>query len=263
MRQDQHTMPAVALVVLLAVAMLACSSVGNLPNPFASPTPTATLTPTPTATPTSTPTSTPTVTPLPAGTVIEDLPGGGSRFVDYDGGYSIDIPARWSAVQLEQEDWQDVLTQTGANDPDIQNLIELAKQAPPGTYRLIAFDQTPADNFMVNFNVVMMRSSLFASMPLDAMVSVALDQMKAQLPSLKIKQLETGRNAHGLEMGAAEILLTMQRPGSGTVKVLERQHYFQTDSGLVIITFSAPSSHASGLLPAFDEVLDGIQIMAK
>ena len=126
---------------MLWAAILSCSAVSNLPNPFASPTPTATLTFTPTITPSPEPTSTPTVTPLPKGMVLRKQASGSTVFLDYDGGYSIKIQAGWLVTKADPKIVDITLRDPGHMQPGAKGTIVSTQPAPPGAYRLVAYDK--------------------------------------------------------------------------------------------------------------------------
>ncbi len=267
MNRCKLTASLLVAISALSIAALSCGMAANLPNPFASATPTATATFTPTLTPTITPspTSTPTATPVPTGIVINAVADGANQVLDYDGGYILDLPSDWLPTKIGQEDIQLALSKLGNTDPSLSNIVKAAEQAQPGMFRIIAFDKNPAHStkgYVTNLNVVMMKDAVVAAMPLDTVIKVTLEQVKAQVPSAKIKQLDTTTNAHGIPVAGAELQMSIRLP-SGAITLYEKQLYFQTKSGLVIITLSTTTGSAAAAKPAFDPLLDGIQLMEQ
>ena len=256
--------------IILAGAILSCSSIANLPNPFASSTPTATATFTPTVTPspmpTTTPTSTPAATALPSGMIIEDQPGSGSLFYDYDGGYSVAIPAGWLAFQVDAEDIRAGIARLGNTNPEITNSLKLLLAQMSDAFRIVAYDMEPAhstDADITNFNILMSQDEAVISMPLGLVVRASLEQMKKELQVLRTKQFSTKPNAHGVTIAAAELELTVKSETGRPRTLYEKQLYFQTGKAIVLITLSVPADKAKLVVPSFDEVFDGIKLIER
>lgn len=256
---------ALIMLSVLAGLGLSCSAAGNLPSLFASATPTATATFTPTLTPTSTatPTLTPTATPKPTGVIINQTEGGAAQFIDYDGGYMLDIPAEWAVTKVDAADIEQSVKELEKANPSLAAVVKAAQEAQPGTFRIIGFDQDRTHSsgaFVSNFNVTMFQDTLAVKAPMDVLIQASIENIKAQVPGIKIKQLETKPNAHGVMIGAAESQVSMKSAGA-QLMLFQKQLYFQTEGALVVITFSAPLSVSSAASPAFDKIRDGIQLI--
>ncbi len=258
-------LPLSVFIAILAVAALSCSSAAGLPNPFASTTPTVTPTFTPTVTPSPapTPTSTPTATPVPTGVVINEMAGGGAQIVDYDGGYTIDVPADWVVSKLDPEDIKQALSKAGEDNPGFDNVIKAAQAAEPGTFRVIAIDKDrthSANGYITNFSVAMFSDTVAKAAPLDIVIQASLESLKSQVPGIKAKQLDSKTNGHGVTIALVELQVPMALP-AGQVVLYQKQVYFQTGSALAMVAFSAPLSKVEAVTPSFDAVVDGIQLM--
>ncbi len=247
---------------MLWAAILSCSAVTNLPDPFASPTPTATLTFTPTITPSPEPTATPTVTPLPKGMVLRKQAGGSTVFLDYDGGYSIEIPAGWRVTKADPKIVDVALSVPGQTNLGAAATLVPTQPTPPRTYRLVAYD-TRADHsengYVPNFNVGTFDDPVAVAMPLDMLIGVNVRNAKEYMPGIQIKQLKSSRNAHGVQIGSAEAQWPFKGAGKISIPLFEKHLYFQTDKVLVVITLYVPKSTASLVLPSFAAIQSDIQ----
>ncbi len=260
--------PLFALASILSVTALSCSAASNLPNLFASATPTATVTFTPTVTPTITPSPTPTFTPTPqpTGWVINNLPGGGSQYLDYDAGMVIDVPADWVVVKLDPEDIQAAASSVAKDNPALLEALQNAMQSGAVGFRVFGFDRNPdhyAHGFVSNFSVLMSTEAVASKLPLDILIEASINQMKTQFPAAKVNKLGSKTNAHGLEIGLTEIRMPMKLPGGSTLNVYEKQMIFQTKKALVAITLSTPADKASVVTPLFDNLMDQIRLLEE
>jgi hypothetical protein len=195
---------------------------------------------------------------------IRDRPGGASRFFDYDGGYIINISADWLAVQLDPADITAAISKLGNTNPHLADAVKTLLDSTPGAFRIIAYDKQPAHSIngaIANFNVAMFQDRLSTSMPLGLLVKASMDQIKTQMPGVKIKQLPTKLNRQGISIGSAEIEWAFKMQNGSRMALYEKQLYFQTKDSLVVVTLSAPKTIASVVAPLFDELIDGIELM--
>ncbi|HEX8990198.1 MAG TPA: hypothetical protein VF784_00840 [Anaerolineales bacterium] len=256
--------PCLLLVAILTVTAWSCSAVSNLPNPFASATPTATQTFTPTITPSPTPTWTPTATPVPTGTVLQKAPGGGTRFFDYDGGYMIDVPADWVAVLLEPGDLEAAISEFANSNPSLANALKNSQATASKAFRMVAYDKIVSHytgGYVANFTAAMFQDKAMASLPMDLVVQVTMDQVKKQIPAAKTKILPSAVNAHALPIGLSEVEVTVRTPDGNQIAIYEKWCFVQTKNALVVITLSAPQSTSDAVKPLFDTVFDGIKLL--
>ncbi len=268
MTQRNMLVPLWISISLLSGAILACSGASGLPNPFASATPTVTETFTPTVTasptPSPTPTLTPTATPVPNGMVIHNTPGGGSEYLDYDAGIAIDIPAQWVAVRLEPDDIQTAVSQVGPDNPSLAKALENALQSKSANFRIFAFDKSSKDStaqVSTNFSVAISQGSMAIGLPLDMVVQSSLQQIKAQMPNVKVRDLGDRTNANGIQLYLIEVQPVLKRPDGSLVRVYEKEVYFQTKTVLVAITLATSSDKADTVTPEFDAIMDQIRLM--
>jgi len=197
---------------------------------------------------------------------IQKQPAGGTLFYDYDGGYSINIPAEWLVVQIDPDDVQDAVSTLSRTNPELAAPINAAQEAKPSLYRIIAYDKQ-ADHhvkgYVTNFTVGSFNDDMALSMPLDLLIEISIENAKEQIPGLKAKQLETRVNAQGIPIGSAEMETPIKLSSGGQIAVYQKLLFFRTDKALLVITFSVPKSKAQLALPSFDAIFDGIKAIEQ
>jgi hypothetical protein len=141
MKQNRGIQSFSILIAILALVVLSCAGIADIPNPFATATPTATVTFTPSLTPSPTPTHTSTPTPLPTGRLKEEQPNGTTLFTDYDGGYQMTFLQDWTVVILEKDNINEILDSLPEQEQNVSDLIEFAKNADTnGIIRVFGFN---------------------------------------------------------------------------------------------------------------------------
>jgi len=196
--------------------------------------------------------------------VIQERPGGGSLFHDYDGGYTIDIPAGWLAVKVDPEDIRAAMSKLGNTYSGLADAVKALLDAAPDTFRIFAYDVQPAHSVngaIPNFNVALFPDRLSSSMPLELVIKANLDQIKTGLHGVKVKQLPTKSNLHKVLIGAAELEWTIKSQNGAQTALYEKQLYFQTKNALVVVTVTAPKTNAKVIAASFDELIDGIELI--
>ena len=161
-------------VTVLALTILSCSGLADLPGLIATatPTPTNTFTPTPTFTPSPTPTETqtPSSTPAPTGVKIQPQSDGSSLFVDYDNQYQLFLPAEWIVIPLSSKDLANILKNLSEKNPNFKDMAAAFKQLDPNVIRVIAINENSkymVNGFSTNFTLTAIEDKVMSVMPLD------------------------------------------------------------------------------------------------
>ncbi len=271
MSAHRSTISLLGLVAVAAV-MLACSSVANLPNPFASPTPTATATYTPTVTPSPTPTRTPrptatvtpTLTPLPSHTSLGTRWDGSITFVDDDGGYMVILPAGWRAMLVPAENMSTILGEMAKNSPVMADFLREGVVPAAGTLRIIAYDQRSANQKEEPLRSLGLAVALGQGPEDDAVNDVVarltIRQMEAASPDVKIVQdVESYTNAHGLTVWSASLEVPEKTDAGRQVVAFKRIAFVQAPRAFIVLSFSSSQAAAKSMLQDAGRVIDSVQ----
>ncbi len=248
-------------LVVVAGVMLACSSVANLPNPFASPTPTATSTYTPTVTPspTPTPTITPTSTPVPTGVDVEPQQDGTTHVRDWDNQYELNLPAGWLVVPLTKEDLDRAVQQAATLDPQFAKLADAYKGMDPNIFRVFGLN-TGTKYVKASYPTIVVVSAITdpvaSAFPMEGVAAMIEDKV---FTGSTDTTWSVKRNAHGVDVGIVEGSMKVAVPNGGKQTVKAKVLAFQTGKKLIVIQFATPAQFAAEVLPPLDAVIDTIQ----
>ncbi len=265
------------LLVCIIAAMTApsCTAYSGVPNPFATqtPTPTQTLTPTSTATtaatrtPRPTATKTPTPTPLPTNFHLEKR-WDGIRLVDEDGGYTLKLPYRWLAQDIDAERMATLLKQAAQTDRPLADLLRGTGMPPAGSFRLLAFDgeRTHQRDGVVPSLAVMLIPGAGPSDPesFDRFVQLLVQVAQSSYADSKTThELRFRTNPHGIRVTSMGFDLPEPVSGGGQVYVSKRISCIQTDTGLVMLSFTSPQAGASDMWHMADTTIDTIELLPE
>lgn len=253
-------------MMILASTILACQGISAL-NPFATATPTPTLTPTatptitPSPTPTSTPTFTPTATPLPTGKLTEEQPDGTTVFTDYDGKYQVTFPAGWTVVILDEEYIEEALDRLPAQEKGVADMIKSVKNADVNELiRVVGFNFGAQEGpYTPNINIS------YDTNPLSAAISLRdlIDYTIAYFPSLNIEVVDTEikETSSGIEIGVIEARWSMNATGGQKLNLHQKQVFFKSGKGVVIITFATVKNATVDLSADLEELIESIKLL--
>ena len=265
MERNRNSRSFVIFVVVLALTILSCSGLADLPGlgATATPTPTSTFTPSPTSTLTSTPTLTPTntftPTPLPE-TSIELLSDGSTRFTDTKGGYTFVLPAGWLAINLAGDNPTQALEEAKSANPDKASILTGLNSAVAQRARMGAADFSP-DHFTavsapMLFAVLDETTHLTPLKDLMEANSKMIPQiLKAQVTASKIKE-----NPLGVSYGILDITLKITA-NTTTASVSEKLMMFKTDKYTVFITLAVLEDLKEAGFAGFNEMLESVELL--
>ncbi|MBN2118786.1 MAG: hypothetical protein JW730_19610 [Anaerolineales bacterium] len=252
--------------IFMTLTVLACQGVSAL-NPFATATPTPTLTftatptVTPSPTPTSTPTFTPTATPPPTGRLTEEQPDGTTLFTDYDGKYQVTFPEGWTVVILDEEYIDAALDRLPEQERGVADMIKSVKNADVNELiRVVGFNFGAQEGpYAPNINIS------YDTNPLSARISLKdlIDSTVAYFPSLNIEVVNTEIKAtsSGIEIGVIEARWSMNATGGQRINLHQKQVFFKSGKGVVIITFSTVKGAAVDLSADLEEIIESIKLL--
>ncbi|MCH7662308.1 MAG: hypothetical protein IH859_00355 [Chloroflexi bacterium] len=259
----------------IAMSTSACGAIAGL---FATETPLPTNTPLPTATPIQTPTPLPTATPeataaeaaqafcslAPLSSLPEELlEADAAVFTDTEGGYEIAFAENWVQVDLTEGDLSAILSETVAQFPELEEMIEtFLGQVDGSGLRVLAIyaDVEFTSNVIVpNMNVLLISDPLAAILPLDLLTSQTALSMPQLVPGIEVIGTGLVENALGVPIGL--ICSRIDLTGAGAV-TFQKQAIAKTGIGLLVITFIGANEQREQLEALFDAVIHTFKLVA-
>ena len=260
----KHPLQVLLSLVFAGILSLSCNMTSTI---FATPTPTVTNTPTitPSPIPTNTPTPTPTLTPLPSGILINEEPDGSTEFIDYDGGYKLVAPSGWTAIPLEKEKIDEILSASIEQNPQYEAIISYLNSVDSSVYRVFFFDfrsEHTNGQFASNINVIFQKDDLTSGIPLNFIVSSTAENLKMILPDVEV--LSTGIRTldSGIELGEIEVSQIVTNAVGTKTSIYQKVIIFKAGGGVVDITFSLPIDQQEILQPEIDDLVDSIMLLS-
>ena len=260
----------VAMVLLLAITSISCSSV-NIPFlATQTPTPTLTYTPSPTPTitftpsPTATATSTPSPTPLPSGTVIEEQSNGTLLFTDYDNGYQLRFPKDWVAIPLSSEDLASRVDALADSNPAFRDVADLFLQLDPDIIRVIAIHTDPKyiyNGFSTNLAITAIEDKLMAKMPMAFVTGAIEESLKDQGAKLLPMDEPVTTNPSGVEIGRFDFLKRTPTATGANLDVRAITLLFQVNDKIIMVQLTTPKQFGDELLPGLEDLSNSIQLL--
>ncbi len=252
--------------MILAMMILACQGASGL-NPFATTTPTPTVTFTPSITPSPTPSSTPTyaatATSLPGGRVKEEQSDGTTLFTDYNARCQVTFPKNWTLLILGEDDINALPENVLAQQQNVSEMIETLKKTDVNKIiRVVGYNfKAQQGRYIPNINISYDTNAIYAALSLKDLV----DAMVAYYPSLNIKVInsEMKQTSSGIEIGAIEAQWSMKASGSQTVNLEQKQIFFKSGEGVVVLTFSTVKGAAMDLSADFQDLIESVQLLEK
>lgn len=243
--------------VLLTI--LACQG-GPLASVFATPTPTIT----PTPLPTSTPTPSPTPTPIPEGVSQAEQADGSILFTDYDGGYQLVIPQDWDVIPISKEDLDAILTALAESNPQVEQFRDVISQLDPDVFRAFLFNfsaNAVQETYVTNVNIILDRSSIALSAPLDYMITVSISAFEAMGDRITVLGSDQFITASGIPAAAIHVSQKIATSSGEQLEIYQSVVLVKTEKGMVTITFSTPFSLHEATKPEFDRIVDGLVLL--
>ncbi len=250
------------LVSILTVSTLSCSSVSNLPNPFASATPTVTETFTPTVTPspTPTPTSMPTATPVPTGVELQPQADGWTGVHDWDDRYELALPSDWVAIRLTKQDLDQIVQQMSSQDPNVGQMTDAVEGMDPETVRVFGLNKNAKyakGSYPTMLVGTAIKDKLASSMPMEFVTAMIEDRV---LTGSKDTTWDVKHNAHGVDVAVVQGSMRIPIQNGPTVSVKSKVIAFQSDDKLIMLEFVTPTQFGDEVLPGLDSIVDTIQL---
>jgi hypothetical protein len=268
MNRNKRIRPLIIFTAILALTILSCAGLSDLPNPFATetPTPTNTFTPSPTSTPSPTPTETqtPSPTPLPTGIKIQPQSDDSSLFIDYDNQYQLILPADWVVIPLGSKDLAGILNGLSEKNPRLKDIAETFRRLDPDVIRVIAMNENSKyilNGFSTNFTLTAIDNKILSAMPLDFITGAVEESLKQQGARLLSTNNLTTNNIHGVEIGTIEFEQTSPTVTGSNVQAHAKGVIFMSNGKIITLQLATLKQFAEELLPILDKVSDSIELL--
>jgi len=226
-------------------------------------TPTSTATATATATATSTPAPTETPTPQAQSTLTKQADGS-ILFADARAGYQIKLPAGWLAVRVNEQEYLDAFSLEEAANTNIQQSLLSIQTEDPNTFRLLAIDTKAAhiqNDFVTDMRFVLDEKKAI-SLSSDADLKAIADKVSASATVFRfeVTSVKIVTTASGTKLGVIEAKSSFENAAGANVAVYQKQVFFNTKSGTQSIIFTTVTDLKQTTLPAFDTMLETIDL---
>jgi len=226
-------------------------------------TPTSTATATATATATSTPAPTETPTPQAQSTLTKQADGS-ILFADARAGYQIKLPAGWLAVRVNEQEYLDAFSLEEAANTNIQQSLLSIQTEDPNTFRLLAIDTKAAhiqNDFVTDMRFVLDEKKAI-SLSSDADLKAIADKVSASATVFRfeVTSVKIVTTASGTKLGVIESKSSFENAAGANVAIYQKQVFFNTKSGTQSIIFTTVTDLKQTTLPAFDTMLETIDL---
>jgi len=226
-------------------------------------TPTSTATATATATATSTPAPTETPTPQAQSTLTKQADGS-ILFADARAGYQIKLPAGWLAVRVNEQEYLDAFSLEEAANTNIQQSLLSIQTEDPNTFRLLAIDTKAAhiqNDFVTDMRFVLDEKKAI-SLSSDADLKAIADKVSASATVFRfeVTSVKIVTTASGTKLGVIEAKSSFENAAGANVAIYQKQVFFNTKSGTQSIIFTTVTDLKQTTLPAFDTMLETIDL---
>ena len=251
-------------IVILALTVLACQGASRL-NPFTTATPTPTLTFTPTLTPTPTltftPTSTPTATPIPTGRVRREQPDGTTIFIDYDGGYQVTFPEGWTVVIYSKSEINSALESLPEQEKNVSDMIDALKSTDVNDLlRVVGFKFGAQQGaYTPNINISYDTNPLLAAISLEDLIPAMTSYFSSV--DVDVVNTEVKETSSGIPIGVIETLWNINAAGGKKVNLEQKQIFFKTGEGVVVISYATAKNATIDLSADFEMLIESIELL--
>jgi hypothetical protein len=168
-------------------------------------------------------------------------------------------------VRVNEQEFLDAWNLAETSDPAIQRSLSTIQNQDPEQYRLFALDTQDGhiqSGFVTNMNFLWDKQTEMSfedSTDLDTVAASLPDT----IPGLEILSIETSTNTNGVPFGA----LTSKWPGKTNdgldVIIHQKQVFLGVKTGTMVITLSTTEGLNDTVLPAFDAMIETIELLEQ
>ena len=230
-------------------------------------TPTSTAAPVDTSTPAPTPSGTPTPTVSPSQSTLTKQGDGSVLFTDELAFYKIKLPAGWLVVRVNEKEYLDAFSLGEAANTHVQQSLLSVQTEDPNTLRLFAID-TQAAHIQNEF-VTDMRFVLDEEMDISLNTDEELQAIAREIPAsaevfrFDVTSVKIFTSANGTDFGVIEATSSFTNAVGVDVALYQKKVFFNVPVGTQSITLTTIADLKGALLPAFDAMLETVEIILE
>jgi hypothetical protein len=192
---------------------------------------------------------------------------GSFLFVDNRAGYEIKLPAGWLVVRINEKEYLDAFGLNEAANTHVQQALLSVQNENPNVLRLFAVDTQPShiqNEFVSDMRFVFEEGK---SISLDS--GEDLQTIAEKIPTsatvfrFEVTSVTLVVAASGMQFGVIESKSAFENAGGIDVPLYQKQVFFNTRGGLQTITLTTLADLNPILLPAFDSMLEAVNLIAK
>lgn len=211
-----------------------------------------------TATPSVVPTETLTPTPKvsSAGTSLEILEDGSTRFTDRTAGIEAVFPAGWLAVRVGEQEYYKAWDKEAAKNPVFQNIFAAMQNTDPNQFRVTAIDTRSS----VTPQTFSKMEVVFAPNDERPLNEVRIEQTNRKYPLSKYKLLSSTltKTPGGLDVAIIEFQWESATPDNQIFISYHRDVIFKVASGTVALQLGTGLTEKDRQMPEFEKVIDSL-----
>lgn len=211
-----------------------------------------------TATPPVVPTKTMTPTPKvsSAGTSLEILEDGSTRFTDHTAGIQVVFPAGWLAMRVGEPEYYQAWDKEAAKYPIFQDMFTSMQNTDPSQFRVTAIDTRSAPTYQTFSKMEV----VFGSGDERTLNEVRMDQTNRKRALAKFKLLSStlAKTADELEIAIVDFQWASATPDNQIFSSYHRDVIFKVASGTVALQLSTGLSEKDKLMPELEKVIESL-----
>ncbi len=211
-----------------------------------------------TATPSVVPTETMTPTPKisSAGTSLEILADGSTRFTDHTAGIQVVFPAGWLTVRVGEPEYYQAWDKEAAKNPVFQNMFASMQNTDPSQFRVVSIDSRSA----VTYQTYSKMEIVFAPGDDRPLNEVRIDQTnrKPALSKYKLLSSTLSKTTAGLDIAIVDFQWQSATPENELFLSYHRDVIFKVDSGTVALQLGTALTEKDRQMPEFEDVIDSL-----
>ena len=211
-----------------------------------------------TATPSVVPTKTMTPTPKvsSAGTSLEILEDGSTRFTDHTAGIQLVFPVGWLAIRVGEPEYYQAWDKEAAKNPVFQNIFASMQNTDPNQFRVTAIDTRSA----VTYQTFSKMEVVFAPNDDRPLNEVRIEQTNRKYPLSKFKLLSSAltKTPGGLDVAIIEFQWESATPDNQIFISYHRDVIFKAESGTVALQLGTALTEKDRQIPELEKVIDSL-----
>lgn len=214
-----------------------------------------------TATPSVVPTETMTPTPKisSAGTTLEVLSDGSTRFTDHTAGIQVVFPPGWLTVRVGETEYYQAWDKEAAKNPVFQDLFASMQNTDPSQFRVTAID-TRSEVTRQSFAKIDIVFVAKDERPLNEL-RIAQTNQKRALAKFKVLSSTLTKTANGLDVAIVDFQWQSVTPDNEFFLSYHRDVIFKVTAGTVDVQLATSLSEKDRLMPELEKVLASLQFL--